>query len=50
MGRSWWSESFLGGTGCGNLKFVEEVSESGTTVRGEENLGRETSGCSGGRW
>lgn len=51
MGRSWWSESFLGGTGCGNLRFDprEEVNESGMTVRGEESLGRGKSGCWGGR-
>ncbi len=52
MGRSWWSESFLGGTGCGNLRFDpgEEVSESGTTVTGEESQGRGKSGCLEGRW
>lgn len=51
MGRSWWSENFLDGTGCGNLRFAprEEVSESGKTARDEESLGRGTSGCWGER-
>lgn len=52
MGRSWWSESFLDGRDCGNLRFDrgEVVSESGMTARGEESLGRGKSGCWGGRW
>lgn len=52
MERSRWSERFLGGSGCENLRFdpMKEVSVSGKRARDEESLGRGMSECWGVRW